>query len=191
MDLIIKNASLEEVTAICYRIGEPNFNEMIEAHRKFGAVEYMAKHGMSLSTAEDTYDKDLQDVKIQVALKTDNEDQVPEAAQVVQETLTDRQPVQSVQSVQLENQTNELEIEPVQVHPNQQQFNMGEPLHLEQKPEVSINPDESLHQLATKLVDAGRTKELIEILESFNAKSIPDLNKNHYDAVIARIKEIL
>ena len=78
MDLIIKNASLEEVTAICYRIGEPNFAQMVEANRKFGVVEYLANHDIDLKKAEETYDKDLENIQTQVAIENDQYDEIPE-----------------------------------------------------------------------------------------------------------------
>ena len=160
MDLIIKNASLDEVTAICYRIGEPNFQERVESERKFGAVEYMVNHNVDLNTAEKTYDNDLENTKNQVAMDSDE----TEISKTVQKKV-EEQP------------------EPVQ-----------EELHLDKPPEASTTPavnlKDSLHQLGTNLVNSGKSKEFIQILNSFGANSLPELNKNHYEAALEKMKAI-
>lgn len=169
MDLIIKNASLEELTTICYRIGEPNFQEMVEAQRKFGVVEYLVNHGENLDSAIDTYDKDLQDTQVQVALENNVAD-FDDVSESIVETVSD-----------------ELEELDQSVEEDKQ-----EELHLEKPPEKpEINLKDNLHQLATDLVDSGRSKELIKILESFGAKSVPELNQSHYEAAIEKIKGVL
>ncbi len=176
MDLIIKNASLDELTSICYRIGEPNFQEMVEAERKFGVVEYLVNHGENLDSAIDTYDKNLQDTKTKVALESDK-DELPEVQAIVQEAL---------------NEETDSNSKPAETETSQP---ADEELHLDKPPEPAkkpvINLEDNLHQLATDLVNSGKSKELIKILDSFGAKSVPELNKSHYEAAIEKIKGVL
>lgn len=153
MDLIIKNATLEEITSICYKIGEPNFEDMAKAERKYGVVDYLVKtQNKDLNTAIDEYDS------------------------IAQESgpVKESNPVQE-------------KVEPVQDKQNE--------LHLEEPPKPAEAPvkdlEGSLKQLATELVEKKGAKNLIAILNEFGAKSVPELNKSHYEEAISKIKEAL
>ncbi len=187
MDLIIKNASLDELTAICYRIGEPNFQEMVEAHRKFGVVEYLVNHGENLNSAIDTYDSDLQGTKTKVALES-NRDDLPEVQAIVQEAILDEADIDTKPVGPVDTSKPAEETKPAQEVKQEE-------LHLDKPPEPAkqsaVNLGDSLHHLATDLVNSGKSKELIKILNSFGANSVPELNKSHYEAAIEKIKGVL
>lgn len=158
MDLIIKNASLEEITTICYRIGEPNFQEMVEANRKFGVVEYLVNQQKAdINAAAETYDNNLQNAKIQVAIENDLPEEVEEAEEVIENPVTENT------------------------------------LHVDKAPEVNeaVDLKENIFQLASKLMETQGPEPLTKIFKSFNVKSLPELNKAHYEEALAKIKEAL
>lgn len=176
MNLIIQDASLEEITAICYRIGEPNFQETVEAQRKFGVVEYLVNNDKAtLNEAINEYDKNVENKKIEVAVDKG----------VLEEVSPD---------FFEEPQTPEPKKEEPKEEPKEKPKKEKD-LHLNEPPKVSekkkVNLQESLTQAATQLVQKKGAKALTDILAEYQVKSIPELNKNHFESVLSKIKEVL
>ncbi len=171
MNLIIQDASLEEITAICYRIGEPDFRETVEAQRKFGVVEYLVNNDKAtLDEAMNEYDKNVENKRIEVAV--------------------DKGVLEEIPPDFFDDSEEEKPKEEPKEKPKKEKD-----LHLNEPPKVSeekkVNLQESLTQAATQLVQKKGAKALTDILAEYQVKSIPELNKNHFESVLSKIKEVL
>lgn len=187
MDLVIKNATLEEVTAICYRIGQPNFDEQVENYRKLGIAEFVANNGGDIDTAIGRYENIKSEAKMHVGFEEGRAD-IPEVKEVINEISKQMEEVPNQESeVPDSSQTSDNH------KPKQMVINPGveNELHLEGSPEPTEPAELTLEDLTipAQVLAKKSPEKLTKLLSRFGARSIPDLNKTHYVEFLKLLKE--
>lgn len=190
----VSGASLDDLTNIFYRLGDPGMEAVWESE-KVDALQQYINQGCSLSDALDRFDADIHK-KIE---ELEKQAEAKEAQQPVQPQITPVQPVQ--QPVQ--PQYTPVEPDPGMVYtpptldptyaemPRIQQAQPNN-LHLDKapsapvvpNPQPAINTDDKLKQVATALVNKKGSKRLHDLLQPYGAESIMDLNNMLKDEFI-------
>lgn len=172
MDLTI-HGTLDEVTAICYRIGEPNFQELVEENRKFGVVEYLVNHGLNLDKAVESYDENLKEKKVEVALQSDLKDK--ETDQEAEKVITDL----------LDEETEKKETKAKKKTEKEETE-----LHLDGPPPSQVTlPD--LQRLAGKFVGPDKRQRLVDYLDKHNWGTLFNIDKESYPKVYEDLKKLI
>lgn len=70
MNLIIQNASLEEITLLCSRIAEPSFNETLDDD-KLAKIAENINNGETVEQAKLHFDNDIKEKAKEVEVKTE------------------------------------------------------------------------------------------------------------------------
>lgn len=173
MDLTI-HGTLDEVTAICYRIGEPNFQELVEENRKFGVVEYLVNHGLNLDQAVESYDKNLKEKKVEVALQSDlnNKETGQEAEEVISDFLEEPEKKTTQTKVKKESKKEDTE------------------LHLDGPPPSQVTLPE-LQRISGKFVGPDKRKLLVEYLNKNHWETLFDIDEKSYPKVYEDLKKLI
>lgn len=173
MDLTI-HGTLDEVTAICYRIGEPNFQELVEENRKFGVVEYLVNHGLNLDQAIESYDESLKEKKVEVALKNDlkNKETDQEADKVISDLLEDEPEKKTTTQVKKKTKKEDTE------------------LHLDGPPPSQITFPE-LQRLSGKFIEPDKRQLLIDYLNKHHWESLFEIDEKSYPKVYEDLKKLI
>lgn len=166
MDLIIKNASLEQITVVCSRIATPSFNEMMDNERLEAVAGRMAA-GETAEQAKLEWQSDLNE----------------KAAEVLKEKEPEPAPVQA-------------EVEPDAREPLPGQVTITDTgLHLDGPPESletekQITSDD-IAKIAGALAKQGKTGVVVSIIKQYGVKKLIDLQPQHLKPAYDQLKVAL
>lgn len=189
----VSGATMDDLTNIFYRLGEPGFKEVWESEKVEQLQQYI-NQGLSLSEALDRLDTDIHRKIEELEKQDDVEDRTEPVTVLPQQEI----PV-------------ETEIDPSLVYtpptidpayteiPRIQQAQPVNELHLDSAPETPVVPnpqpkvslDDKLKQVATALVEKQGSKRLTELLEPYGARSLMDLNMMHKEEFLNQLQREL
>lgn len=165
MDLIIKNADLEQITIICSRIASPSFDEMLDDER----LEEIAKHinnGDSPSQAKQKWQEEI----------------VNKAEERVAEDGTKR----------IDDIKKELTpaVQTEVVHLKTEPFVTEEELHLDGPPADMKSLDDVM-RIASEHAKKGNIELVHQIVEKYGVKKVRQLRSDQLQAVYNELAEAL
>ena len=180
MDLIIQNATLEEITTICSRVAEPSFNEMTDDKRLEEITQYMLK-GDSAAEAKYKWQESMID-RAEATLNKDDDTK----------TIT-REEIKKEMGMNFEKPSQPE----VKVETELKQIKGSEDggLHLDGPPPDDTPPElakvtkKDVVRMAGKLSQSGKRDEVKRIVSEFGVTRIIDLDEADYKAAYDKLAE--
>lgn len=190
----LTGASLDDITSIFYRLGEPGFNDVWEAEKVESLQQYL-NTGCSLADALERFDADIHR-KIE-ALEQENNQPVEPQPIPVQPVPIQPDPATIVTPPTIDPGFNPEYVDMPRIQSPVQPTNE---LHLDSAPQgaptvpnpaTAVNLDEQLKRVATLVVNKFGSKRLTELLEPYSARCISDINNLQKDEFLKKLQSEL
>lgn len=179
MDLLIQNATMEEITTICSRIASPSFDEMMDESRLEGIAKHI-NNGDSVDVAKHKWQEELVDEAEKAMTNPDGT-----------KTIT-REEIKREMNIQDTAPKVEVKTEVTNLQNGQTFGHTGsEDLHLDGPPPKDTVTLNSVMKLATEVAKAGKTEFLRQMVKEFGVGKVKELKPEDLEPAYKKLKAAL
>lgn len=165
MDLIIRDASLEQITIVCSRIANPSFDEMLDDERLSEIAKYINK-GDSPNTAKQKWEEDMTDKAEAYVTEPDGTKRITRGE--IKKELGIEEPVVRTEVTKLKD------------------------LHLDgappEKPTINLN---EVIRVAGELAKQGKVEFIHETVAKYGVEKVRQLKPENWQPVYDALSEAL
>lgn len=179
MDLLIQNATFEQITAICSRIASPSFDEMVDDER-IGEIAKRVNAGESVQDAKLKWQEDIEDR----AMATVD----PDGTKRITRDEIKRE-LGSVES----SPEPDVKTEVTRIPGQQTAFGDAgsEDLHLDGPPPDDTITLDAVMKLATDVAKAGKMDFVRALVKEFKVKKVKHLKPEQLEPAYRKLSEAL
>lgn len=180
MDLLIQNATLEQITTICSRIASPSFDEMMDDSR----LEEISKHinaGDSVSDAKQKWQDEIVDKAEQTLTETDGTKTITRAE--IKQELGFGNPMPDV------DVKTDVQKIPDKPKTDNTPHVGSEDLHLDGPPPKDTVTLDSVMKLATDVAKSGNMDFVKNMVKEFGVKKVKDLKPEQLEPAYEKLTE--
>lgn len=177
MDLLIQNATLEQITTICSRIAAPSFDEMMDDSRLEEISKYI-NNGDSVSNAKQKWQEDLVDKAEDALTNSDGTKRIT------------REEIKREMGFQNNNAAPEPEVK-TEIKQIKDKTSGNDELHLDGPPPEDAVTLGSVIKLATDVAKAGKMDCVRALVKEFGVKKVKQLKPEDLEPAYKKLSEAL